>query len=261
VQHHEDTLAAFVAQQSAREDTVAVVCSGSVARGDARPDSDVDVSLVLTEEAYRRATDEGLTSYVDSAVATYDGGYVDVKVASVGYLRRAAEAADDPSRASFVGARVAWSREAAVAELVAAIPELPDDVWRDRCASFISHVRLYVRYFLDQGDALGNTYLRHWAAVHAVSAGGRALLALNRTLFQGPKYLEDAVPTLARVPEGYRELSTALLREPIAAHGRAYLAALEELHDWGLDWTQTLSTYVRDNELPWLTGRIPPEFT
>jgi predicted nucleotidyltransferase len=261
VQHHDDTLAAFVAQESARADAVAVVVSGSVARGNPRPDSDVDVYLVGTEERFRKAWDTGLVSYVDSDVATYEGGYVDIKLATVDYLRRAVDAADDPTRASFLTARVAWSRDPSVAGLVAAIPRLPDDVWTERGRSFIAQLRLYVRYFLQQGEAHGNTYLRSWAAVHAVGAGGRALLALNRTLFQGPKYLEKTVPGLPRVPAGYAELAAALLREPTPANGQAYADAVEALHDWGVPRDATLSRFVRDNELAWLTGRVPPEFS
>ncbi|NYJ05983.1 nucleotidyltransferase domain-containing protein [Petropleomorpha daqingensis] len=261
MQHHDDTLAGFVARESARDDAVAVVVTGSVARGTPRPDSDVDVYLVVGEERFRTAWETGLVSYVDSAVATYEGGYVDVKLATVEFLRRAVEAADDPTRASFLTARVAWSRDPSIEELVAAIPQLPDDAWAERGRAFLAQLRLYVRYFLLQGEAHDNTYLRSWAAVHAVNAGGRALLALNRTLFQGPKYLEETVPGLPRVPAGYAELAAALLREPTAAHGRAYAEAIEGLHDWDLDRDATLSRFVRDNELAWLTGAVPPEFS
>src|SRR5690606_20322801 len=55
VQHHEDTLAAYVAAVSASPETVAVVATGSAARGTERPDSDVDVYLVVTEPAFARA--------------------------------------------------------------------------------------------------------------------------------------------------------------------------------------------------------------
>jgi hypothetical protein len=261
VQHHDDTLAAFLAQESAREDAVAVVVTGSVARGDPRPDSDVDVYLVVSEERFGKAWDDGLVGYVDTDVATYDGGYVDVKLATADYLHRAAETADDPTRASFLNARLAWSRDPSVAGLVAAIPRIPDDVWADRGRSFVAQLRLYVHYFLLQGEAHGNTYLRTWAAVHAVGAGGRALLALNRTLFQGPKYLEKTVPGLPRVPAGYADLAAALLQDPTAERGQAYAAAIEELHDWGMTPDETLSRFVRDNELAWLTGRLPPEFS
>jgi predicted nucleotidyltransferase len=261
VQHHDDTLAAFVAQESARDDAVAVVVAGSVARGTPRPDSDVDVYLVVAEERFRTAWDTGLVSYVDSAVATYEGGYVDIKLATLDYLRRAVEGADDPTRASFGTASVAWSRDPSVEGLVAAIPHLPDDAWAERGRSYLAQLRLYVRYFLLQGEAHDNTYLRFWAAVHAVNAGGRALLALNRTLFQGPKYLEKTVPALPRVPAGYAELAAALLREPTAEHGGAYADAIEGLHDWGLPRDATLSRFVRDNELAWLTGGVPPEFS
>ena len=44
--HHEQTIDAFTASQALRPEVLGVVVIGSVARGDERPDSDVDVYLV-----------------------------------------------------------------------------------------------------------------------------------------------------------------------------------------------------------------------
>ena len=58
-------------------------------------------------------------------------------------------------------------------------------VWESRAVSFMSQVWWYGTDFLPQAIALDNTFLLHHAAVHTVAAGGRALLASNRTLFPG----------------------------------------------------------------------------
>lgn len=260
VQHHEDTLAAYVAAVSASPETVAVVATGSAARGTERPDSDVDVYLVVTEPAFARAEAAERLSYVDAEVATYDGGYVDVKVVTTDYLRRAAVDGDDPVRASFHGARVVWTRVAEVHALVAAIPVLPEEVWEDRAASFVAQMRLYGGYFLRQGEQLGETYLRHWAAVHLVGSAGRALLARGRVLFQGHKYLTTQLAALPDLPDGYLALAERVLHEPTAEHGRALMDAVEAHHAWAVGREQTLSRFVRENELAWLTRVPPPEF-
>lgn len=93
-----------------------------------------------------------------------------------------------------------------------------------------------------------------------VSAGGRALLALNRTLFRGPKYLESSIGALDRKPyDYYHHLARQLVTRPSEESAAAYMQALETFHSWPLDRTASLSVFVRDNELAWLTGVLPPE--
>ena len=80
MRHHEQTIAGFTDYRAALPDTVGVVVVGSVARGDERSDSDVDVYLVVTDDAYAAADEAGAIAYVSHAGVTYDGGYVDVKL-------------------------------------------------------------------------------------------------------------------------------------------------------------------------------------
>ena len=258
--HQEQTLAAYVAQASADEESIAVVLVGSLAKGTEREDSDVDVYLIVTDEAFTRAHEREQLSFVDKGVATYDGGYVDIKVATLDYLVRAATEGDDPVRASFLGARVAWTRDPRVADLVAAIPVLPEEAWADRTASFIAQMRLYGGYFLGQGQKLGDEYLLRWAALHTVSSAGRALLARAHVLFPGNKYLSHLVAALPDLPRGYAQLAEELLVAPTAEIGSTFLALMEAHHDWPLAREQTLSRFVRENELAWLTRVPPPEF-
>lgn len=260
MQHQEDTLAAYVTKVSEDEASIAVVLDGSLAKGTEREDSDVDVYLVVTDAAFADAFEKERLSYVDSEVATYDGGYVDIKVVTTDYLRRAAEEGDDPVRASFLGARVAWTQDPQVGGLVAAIPVLPEEAWAERMASFIAQMRLYGGYFLKQGDQLGDEYLLRWAAVHAVGSAGRALLARGHVLFQGNKYLTGLLSGLPDLPEGYLDLADRLLAGPTAELGRKFLDLVEGHETWPITREQTLSRFVRENELSWLTRVPPPEF-
>jgi predicted nucleotidyltransferase len=260
MQHQEDTLAAYVDKVAADETAIAVVLVGSLAKGTERVDSDVDVYLIVTDAAFAEAEAREQLSYVDSAIATYEGGYVDIKLATVDYLRRAATEGDDPVRASFLRARVAWSRDTQLAALVAAIPALPDEAWADRTASFIAQMRLYGGYFLKQGQQLGDEYLLRWAALHTVSSAGRALLARGHVLFSGNKYLSSLLAGLPDLPRGYLQLAEQLLVEPTAETGTTFLALVEAHHDWPIAREQTLSRFVRENELSWLTRVPPPEF-
>lgn len=260
VQHQEETLAAFLDKVTADPDTVAVVVDGSLAKGSERSDSDVDVYLVVTDDAFATAQSNERLSYVDRDVATYDGGYVDIKVATLDYLRVAVREGDDPTRASFIGARIAWSRDPEVAGLVAALPQLPDEAWDARAAAFIAQMRLYGGYFLRQGAQLGDELLLRWAAIHLLTSAGRALLAHAHVLFPGAKYLSGLLASLPDLPAGYLELSHQLLVSPTPELGRSLMDLVETHADWPITQEETLSRFVRDNELTWLTRVPPPEF-
>jgi predicted nucleotidyltransferase len=259
MEHHQTTLAAFAAQTQADDDALALVLTGSLARGTARPDSDVDVYLVVTEEAFEHARASDALSYVRGDVATYEGGYVDVKVASPSYLAAAAERADEPTRASLLGSRVVWSRLDGLEETLAAIQTLPDDEWVRRADSFVAQLRLYGGYFLPQGEQLADPYLLSWAAVHLVNAASRALLAHHRVLFAGPKYARSSVASLPERSATVLPLLDALLAAPSPRTGADVMTAVEAVVPTTLTPDNTLSRFVSDNELAWLWRTPTPE--
>lgn len=260
MEHHEATIEAYVDRCRAVEDNIAVVVGGSVAHGTERPDSDVDVYLVVTEEAFAAAVRDGRMAYVDRGVATYDGGYVDIKVVSPSYLDAAAERGDDPVRASFLGSRIAWSRLDDLADRLERITRLPDASWAPRQTSFLAQARLHGGYFLPQAASLDNHYLRQHAAVHLVNAACRLLLAQQRVFFAGPKYLTEQVAALDSTPDGFAEAVDALLADASAANGRAVLDLVEATVRDAETREESLSTFVQDNELAWLHRTPPPEF-
>ncbi|WP_137845419.1 nucleotidyltransferase domain-containing protein [Microbacterium sp. 2FI] len=260
MQHHEDTLRAFVAAREKEAAAQGVILVGSIARGVERIDSDVDVYLVVDESEFEQARFRNQLSYVDYGVATYTGGYVDVKLVSPSYLEMAESRADDPTRASFVDARVAWTRGTDFVTQLSRIVEVPEAAWIEKTETFIAQLRLYAGYFAPQGDALADEYLLRWAAVHAVQAAGRALLADSRILFRGNKYLQSLVAGLPDAPIGFAQLCSRLLTEPSAQTAGALLKTMEAHRPWSISSTQTLSLFVEQNELSWLTGAVPGEY-
>lgn len=261
MEHHDVAVEQFVSSVLRDPVNLAVIVTGSVARGTPRPDSDVDVYLLVKEDEFERARASERLSYVIEEGVDYPGGYIDVKVATESYLEAAAARGDDPVRASFVDSFIAWSRIDGLVERVRAITELPEALWEQRMTSFIAQTRLYGAYFLPQGEMKQDPMLTHYAAVHLAFAAGRALLALNRVLFQGPKYLMSAVGQLPRAPEGFTDLMAVLLAEPSSDRASDLALALEGFHSWPLAVDATLSRFVSDNELAWLTRTAPPEFS
>lgn len=259
MQHHDDTIAGYVASVSDRSEVLGVVVVGSVARATPREDSDVDVYLVVTDEAYAEARSRGRIAAVSQDGVTYAGGYVDIKLASPRYLTTAAERGDDPTRASFTGAKVSLDKIGDIPGWIEQITTLPDETWSKRIAAYRAQTRLYGGYFLKQADQLGDQFLLHHSAVHLALAAGRLALAKHRRFFSGQKYLTAAMEELD-VPERFRTTWRHVVQAPSAAMGQHLLDAIVAWLGPPEDFDAQLSRFISDNELAWLNGTIPPEF-
>ncbi|WP_150306399.1 nucleotidyltransferase domain-containing protein [Planctomonas psychrotolerans] len=261
MRQHEEAIARYVERVARDPDVLAVVITGSVARGTERADSDVDLYLVVTEERWDSAFEAHRLMYVEREGAGYEHGYFDIKLATLSYLDDAAERGDDPVRDSFAASRIAFSRIDDLDARLALIASLPDEIWDRRAGSFVAQARLHGGYFLRQGIERGDVLLTANAAVHLVLAVGRALLAHNRVLYQGPKYLDAAVSSLPVKPPGVEAALRDVVSRPTIESGAALLDLLEGFRDWPVPAESTLSRFVLDSELAWRYRTPPPEYS
>lgn len=261
MQHHERAVERYVARVSTDQDVLAVVISGSVARGTARADSDVDLYLVVTEERWAAAFRERRLMYVETEDIGYPGGYFDIKLATLSYLDEAAERGDDPVRDSFAASRIVFSRIPDLAERIDRVTAVSAAQWRDRVAGFVAQCRLHGGYFLPQAAASGERMLLAHASVHLATAAGRAMLAHNRVFFSGPKYLTAQVGALPQTPAGFSAALAQVVAEPTAQAASALLALVEAEVGETLPPDETLSRFVLDNELAWRYAKNPPEYS
>jgi hypothetical protein len=259
VRHHEDTITAYAAQVIDQPDTLALIVVGSVARGTERATSDVDVYLVVTDEAFAVAQSAGRVACIDTEAATYDS-YVDIKLASPRYLERATAYADDPTRASFLDARIVFDHTGSMAAAVARIVALPDDFWQRRVHAYRCQARLYGGHFLKQAHERNDRFLLQHSAVHLCFAVGRVALAVNQTLFQGQKYLAATLSELANLPDGFLSAWQGVLVDPTPDSAAVLTDMVDTWQNGPLNLEDTLSTFIIDNELAWLNGSVPPEF-
>jgi len=255
----ERALAAFVDSVKDQPGALGVVLVGSVAQGREREDSDVDVYLVVDDDRFADETAGGRFAWVERQDLDYPGSYIDIKLASPSYLATAVERADDPTRASFLGARIAWSAVPGLDETVARIATLPDGVWDERVRSHVAQARLYGGYFLRQAVERGDGFLRRHAGLHLALAAARAALAADHVMLPGPKYISKLVHA-APTPDGFLDAWDRVVDDPDIDTGQELLRILDEWLGDGLTPDEALSTFIRDNELAWLRGTVPAEF-
>lgn len=255
----ERALSAYI--DSVRDDpgTLAVVLVGSVAQGRERSDSDVDVYLIVDDQRFAEAAAADRFAWVERWDLDYPGSYIDIKIASPSYLESAAVGADDPTRASFVGARVAFSRVDGLESVIERIATLPDDEWSGRIRSHMAQARLYGGYFLTQAIDRQDPFLRSHAGLHFALAAARVALASGRTLLQGPKYVSRLVRSVP-TPDGFVDAWEQVVNDPGIENARVLMALLDAWAGDDLSPDQALSIFIRDNELAWLRGTVPAEF-
>ena len=121
LQHHIDSIQKLKDYFIGMEGLVAIVLDGSVVKGNARPDSDIDAVIVVTEEKFAQLAAQNRLAEVIPGHCTYEGGYFDIKYKTKAILRRAAEHASEPTRNAYVKAQVLCTTDAEIPALFAAI--------------------------------------------------------------------------------------------------------------------------------------------
>ena len=78
-------------------------------------------------------------------------------------------------------------------------------------------------------------------------------------MLPGPKYISKLVRTVP-TPDGFVAAWDRAVTYPDTDSGRALLLILDEWLARDLTPDESLSTFIRDNELAWLRGTVPAEF-
>src|SRR3954462_3341700 len=124
--HHAASIRNLVAEFERDPAVLAVLLGGSLAHGFARPDSDIDVAIVLTAAEFQQRQQTGKLHYNNRTLCTYDG-YIDGKYMDEAFLRLVAARGSDPARYAFKDCRILFSRVAGLEDLLATIVRYPVD--------------------------------------------------------------------------------------------------------------------------------------
>ena len=129
--------------ESYRDDPrfLGLIIGGSVAKGYARNDSDVDFLSIATDEAFeehRRARDLFINR---RELCDYGGGFVDGKIINLANLEDVAGKGNEPSRAAFEGAFAAFSKVPDLQDLLHRIPVYPEAGHDERATALFELIR------------------------------------------------------------------------------------------------------------------------
>lgn len=253
--HHEESLKKMVDYFSGRGEILALVFGGSVAKGCERPDSDLDAMVIVTDEYYAQRERENRVTETISGYCTYEGGYFDVKYMTKAFIEAAADHASEPTRNSFIGSRVLFTRDPDIPGIIARIPVFQKQERADKELSFFSNLWLNYYYFWKSCKPEG--YMRAHAANQIVYSVYRMILQENEILFPCNRRLEEFVEKAPRKPEDIVPLCQAFCKEQSDALCDAVFNAFTAWtsFDTNVDSSIILSRYSLDYEQWWNVPR------
>jgi hypothetical protein len=256
--HHRRVVETMVDRVRADPDVLALIVVGSVARGDARADSDVDAYLVVTPEALhgRRSRNEVSFDASDLATAQYPEGQAGGTIVDSAFLVEVAARGPEPARFAFTDALLAYSRLPGLEDLLARIPMYPQAERHDKLVGFASQLPVHLAY-LRLGEYSDNPYLLAQPAVDLVRAGGRLVLAWNRLLYPGRKWFLRSLERAPDKPAGLLEHAERLLWRPSIEAAEAFCAVVSTFQDWPQPPEGAMARFQRDQEQSWLYSHLP----
>ena len=235
-----------------------VIIGGSVAKGYARDDSDVDFLIIATDVAFaqHRAARDLFINRTD--LCDYDGGFVDGKIINLAFLEDVAKKGNEPSRAAFQGAFAAYSHIPDLDTLLQRIPVYPEAGHDERirafyCMAFIQH------WLFHEAERHGNRYTLTRAASQLALFSARLILAHNRRLFPYHKWLPRALEAAPEKPDDLMACFDDLLNEPCGDHATTLFERVRAFQDWGVSDLEAYTWFMTDVEWSWMSGRTPIE--
>lgn len=236
----------------------ALIIGGSVAKQCARDDSDVDFMIVATDEEFNERASRSDFFINRTDLTDYPGGYVDGKIINMQYLHDVAQKGNEPSRAAFDGAFLAYSRLDNLEPILKSIPVYPEKEHERRLKSFYS-MAFIQNWLMGEADRHGNIYTQTRAASQLSLYASRLILEHNRVLFPYHKWLLHYIGKCADKPINFKENIDALLKIPNLKNANVLFQSLKDFHDWGVTDLESYTWFMKEVEWSWMDENTPLE--
>ena len=157
--HHQRGIDNLIAAYENDPRFQAIIIGGSVAKGCAREDSDVDFMIIATDDEYQKRQKQGDLFINRTDLTDYKGGFVDGKIINLDYLHKVEEKGNEPSRAAFDGAFTAFSKIDGLDLLIKRIGTYPEAPRAKKLSTFYS-MSFIQNWLMGEADRHNNLYTK-----------------------------------------------------------------------------------------------------
>ena len=255
-QWHDQTIARAIQELPPSEERQAMILVGSVARGDARCDSDVDILLLMNSpvpESGLSGTDFPTDSWCISPCSGLSLEYIDQK-----FLDDALGFGSEPTRYLFKDALLLYENDLSLAYTLKQIATYPRHLQNERILEFASQLPAHFS-FLELAEYSDNRYLLSETAYKLVHFAGRLVLAINAELYPGRKWFWRSIRLASNKPQRFCDLAHALLEQPSIAKGEEFLQCLYKHYNLTLPPENWQEHYTLSSIRKW--RKYPPDIT
>ncbi|MEM1260110.1 MAG: nucleotidyltransferase domain-containing protein [Bacteroidota bacterium] len=237
---------------------IALIIGGSVAKGYARADSDIDFMMLATDEEFEKRKSENDLFINRTDLTDYEGGFVDGKLVNMAYLKLVNQKGNEPTRAAFDGAFVAFSKIERLDQLIESIQHYPEELRKKKLRTFYS-MSFIQNWLMNEAERHNNLYTKSRAASQLVLFTGRLILAHNRVFFPYHKWFNEYLGRCHEKPKGLMHLMDALLREPSAKNANVLFETIKGFQDWGVSDIEAFSWFMEEVEWGWMRNQASLE--
>lgn len=254
--HHKDSIEIFLNKYTKDETILALLLAGSIAHGFAKPESDIDIIIIVDEKEYQKRKKEKKLAFSLWDICTYDGGYVDCKVISIDFLKLVAGKGSDPARYAFKDNIVLFSRINDLDDILKKIAMFSHQEKDERRKRFISQLLAW-KWFYSEAVKKQNNYLLYLALQKVILFSCRIVLNENNMLYPYHKWLISVISKAKEKPKMF----DALLKEIMENHSLELVNQIIDetleflnLKEKEIDWP---NQFLLDSEWNWVNNSPP----
>ena len=245
--HHQESVDKFLYLYKKDSSILAFLLVGSIAHGFAKPDSGIDVCLLVDSEEFQKRKSANKLAFSLWDICTYKHGYVDCKVVDIKLLTKIALHDSDPARYAFKEYKILFSRLHNLDEILKEITTFPGEKKAERQKRFAAQL-LDWKWYYSEGIKKQNMYLIFLSLQKIVLFSSRIILNENEMLYPYHKWLLKEIEKADKKPEGFLRKIDVLLKSHSLEKVNSFcqdILGFIDFTELTVDWP---NYFLKDNE-------------
>lgn len=254
--HHQKSIDTFVGLYQNESSVLVLLLCGSIAHGFDKPESDIDVCIVVTPEEYEKRKAENKLAFSLHDICSYPNGYIDCKVVDINFLKKIAKQGSDAIRYAFKNNTVLYSKIENIQSLLDNITRYPIEQVAERRKRFASQLLAW-KWYYSEAVKKENKYLEFLAIQKLVLFSSRIVLNENELLYPFHKWMLRVVETAKQQPDQFTHRINGLLESHTLEKVNQFCEDIFNYIDFTektVDWP---NYFLKDSEQNWINHEPP----